>query len=215
MSATTILLQAAILGIILAIFIALQYLPKQALTKHHYQNRATIQSKSHLIQGSHLLARARSTPHKTKAQSLAKTALNEAEMALSISPKDPAALILKGSSLEIMGHKSSALKSLVLALSSPRVKSLADRERGDALVKRAELKLEVNKRRRVDSAVEDLEEAIRLLSQGKCNPRALCLLGECYELKGRTVEAKRAFEEALEVEPGFVASRQGLARLGS
>jgi tetratricopeptide (TPR) repeat protein len=111
-----------------------------------------------------------------------------------------------------MGHKSSALRSLDLALSSPRVRSLAERERGDALVKRAELKLSTNRRRRVDSAVEDLVEAVRL--GGSTKATAFCLLGECYEWKGIREEAKNAFEEALRVEPGSVAARQGLDRLG-
>lgn len=212
MAAIYVALQVAILILALALLLAIQFFPKQALTKLRTKNRTTLQAKRHLIQGTHFLARAKSSPHKSQSQTLAKKAVIEAETAISLFPKEPAPLILKALALDLLGHKGSALKSLDLALSSPRVKSLAGGERGDALVKRAELKLAVNRRRRVDSAIEDLKEAVRLRIEG--DERAFCLLGQCYEQKEMREEAKWAFGEALRVQPGSSMARQGLDRLG-
>lgn len=90
-----------------------------------------------------------------------------------------------------------------------------ERERGDALFKRAEILLAVGKRRRVDAAVADLVEAVRL--SGGENGKAYCLLGQCYEMKGMREEAKAAFEAAVGLEPPgsgtCQAARQGLGRL--
>lgn len=87
-----------------------------------------------------------------------------------------------------MGHQTAALRSIDSTLSSPQAKSLSAAEREDALVKRAKLKLAVNRRRRVDSAVEDLVEAVRL--SGGTNSEVFCLLGECYEWKGTKENVK-------------------------
>ncbi|KAJ9170436.1 hypothetical protein P3X46_018543 [Hevea brasiliensis] len=204
-------IQVLILIFAVAMFIAIQYFPKQALTKLRTKNRASLQSNRHFIQGTHFLAKAKSTSHKSQSLSLAKNALLEAETAISLSPRDPAPLLLKALALDLMGHKGSALKALESALSSPRVKSLEGRERGDALIKRAELKMAVNRRRRVDSAIDDLKEGVKLSGEGE---RALCLLGQCYEWKGMREDAKWAFGEALKVQPGSVEARNGLDRLG-
>ncbi len=211
--APEIVVQLAILTLALAMFIAIQKLPREALTKLRTKHRATLQTNRHFVHGSHLLARARSTNHRTQSQAHAKSALIEAEKALSLSPKDPAPQLLKALALDLMGHKVSALKSLDLALSPPRVRSLSESERGDALVKRAELKLAMNRRRRVDSAVDDLVEAVKLSGMND-KATAFCLLGECYEWKGMRQEAREAFQEALRVEPGSVAARQGFDRSG-
>lgn len=64
----------------------------------------------------------------------------------------------------------------------------------------------------MESAVVDLVESVRLVGD---NGKAFCLLGECYEMKGEKEEARKAFEEALKVEPGLVSARDGLTRLGS
>ncbi|KAF2295825.1 hypothetical protein GH714_034163 [Hevea brasiliensis] len=156
MAFTDAAIQVLILIFAVAMVIAIQYFPKQALTKLRTKNRASLQSNRHFIQGS-------------------------------------------------------ALKALESALSSPRVKSLEGRERGDALIKRAELKMAVNRRRRVDSAIDDLKEGVKLSGEGE---RALCLLGQCYEWKGMREDAKWAFGEALKVQPGSVEARNGLDRLG-
>uniref|UniRef100_A0A5B7BKL5 Uncharacterized protein n=1 Tax=Davidia involucrata TaxID=16924 RepID=A0A5B7BKL5_DAVIN len=196
---TDVLLQVAILLLTLGILFAMHNFPKKALTKLRSKGRNTAQAHRHFVQGAQLLARARSTRNRTTSINLAKDAAGEAEKALSLQPKDAAAHILKALALDLMGHKSSALRSLDAALSPPAVKSLSDRERGDALFKRAELHVAVNRRRRVDLAVSDLVEAVRLSSD---NAKAYCLLGQCYEMKGMKEEARKAFEEANRVEPG-------------
>ncbi|XWS41661.1 hypothetical protein CRYUN_Cryun17cG0101600 [Craigia yunnanensis] len=212
--ATEIFLQVAILLLTLAILFAIQYVPKQTVTKHRTDHRATTQTQRHLTRATHLLSRAKSNPQKDQSQTLAKTAITEIEKALSLSPKDPTPHILKSLALDLLGHKGSALRSLDLALASTRVKSLSDRERVEAMVRRAELKLAINKRRRVDSAVTDLEEAVRISDEeGAVTAKSFCLLGECYEFKGMREEARNAFEEALKVEPGSSVVRQGLERL--
>ena len=206
--------QLALLILTLAMFFAVLKLPKQALTKLRSKNRSTVQSTRHLAQSSNLLDRARSSPHKAQSLAQAKNALAEAEKALSLSPRDPSAHILKALALDLMDRRTSALRSLDLALSPPCVKSLSRTERGDALLKRAELKLAMNRRRRVDSAVEDLVEAVRL-GDGDSESRALCLLGQCYEWKGMKELARKAYEKALRFELGSMVARQGLDRLGS
>ncbi|XVF61501.1 hypothetical protein PTKIN_Ptkin08bG0134900 [Pterospermum kingtungense] len=215
--ATEIFVQVAILLLTLAILFAIQYVPKKTVKKHRTDHRATTQSQRHLTRATHLLSRAKSNPHKDQTQTLAKTAITEIEKALSLSPKDPTPHILKSLALDLLGHKGSALRSLDLALASTRVKSLPQRERVEAMMRRAELKLAVNKRRRVDSAVMDLEEAVRMSDEegGAVKTKAFCLLGECYEFKGMREEARQAFEEALKVEPGSSLARLGLERLSS
>ncbi|OMO56290.1 Tetratricopeptide-like helical [Corchorus capsularis] len=215
--ATEIFVQAAILILTLAIFFAIQYVPTKAVTKHRTDNRATTQTQRHVTRATHLLSRAKSNPHKDQSETLAKTAIAEIEKALSISPKDPTPHLLKSLALDLLGHRGSALRSLDLALASSRVKSLAEKERVEALVRRAELKLAVNKRRRVDSAVTDLEEAVRLSKEEEggvqIKTASFCLLGECYEFKGLKEKAKKAFNEALKIEPESSVARQGLERL--
>lgn len=92
---------------------------------------------------------------------------------------------------------------------------LSPEERADALVFRAEMKLEVNRRRRVESAMEDIVEAIGLSGGEECeNLEALCLLGKCYEWKGMREEAKNMFQKVLDFEPDSVEALGGLKRLG-
>ncbi|KAL2521744.1 Tetratricopeptide repeat (TPR)-like superfamily protein [Forsythia ovata] len=208
---TDVLLQLGIIIFTLGIFYALHSLPKRALTKLRYKARPGTHVHRHFIQGAQFLSRARSSKNKSTAFNLAKSAANEADKALAIEPKDPAAHILKAMALDLMGHKNSALKSLDLALSPPAVKMLAEKERGDALFKRAQLQISLNRKRRVDSAIEDLVEAVRLSAD---NAKVFCLLGECYEMKGLKEDAKQAFEEALRVDPHLKEARDGLGRLG-
>ncbi|KAG4119026.1 hypothetical protein ERO13_D11G053600v2 [Gossypium hirsutum] len=211
--ATDIIIQTAILLLTLAIVFAIQYVPKQTLTKHRTDHRATTQTQRHLSRATQLLCRAKSNPQKDQSQTLAKTAITEIEKALSLFPKDPTPHILKSLALDLLGHKGSALRSLDLALAFPRVKSLSEKERVEALVRRAELKLAVNKRRRVDWAVSDLEEAVKVSDKEvETKTKAFCLLGVCYELKGMREESRKAFVEALKLEPASTLARQGLER---
>ncbi|XP_004250524.1 uncharacterized protein [Solanum lycopersicum] len=209
---TDILIQLVILLFTLGIFYTIYNFPKQALTRLRSKTRSTNQANSHFIKGAQFLSRAKSNRSKKSISfNLAKLAAGEADKALSIDPKDPAAHILKALSLDLIGHKLSALRSLDSALSPPAVKLLSGGERADALLKRAELLVALNRKRRVDSALMDLLEAVKL----NCSDRAkaFCLLGQCYEIKGLKIEAHNAFEEALKVEPDLVSAREGLGRL--
>lgn len=207
-----IIVQLAILVLTLSIFYAIHKFPKQSLTNIRTKNRFKAQAQRHFIQGAHLLSRARSTTNRATSLTLAKSAVNLADQALSLEPKDAATLILKGLALDVMGHKSAALKCVDQALTFPAVKSLSEKERGDALFTRAELRMAVNRRRRVDSAMADLVEAVRLSED---NGKAFCLLGQCFVIKGMRNEAKDAFERALRIEPGLVEACQGLLDLNS
>ncbi|XP_021728200.1 uncharacterized protein LOC110695260 [Chenopodium quinoa] len=205
-------IQLAILALTLAIFYVIYKLPKKAFSKLRSNNRAASQSSRHFLTGAQLLSRARSARHRATAESLAKDAIAEADRAISLLPRDAAALILRALALDVLGRRTSALRSLDAALSPPAVKSLLGREKGDALVKRAELQLAVNRRRRVDSALSDLVEAVSLTQD---NPKGFCLLGQCYEIKGMKDEAREAFREALKIEPESTLAREGLGRLNS
>ncbi|XP_043713199.1 small glutamine-rich tetratricopeptide repeat-containing protein 2 [Telopea speciosissima] len=191
---------------------AMHNFPRQALAKLRLRNRGNVQAKRHFVQGAQLLTRARSARNKSTCVSLAKEAVDEADKALLLDPKDSAAHILKALALDLQGHKSSALRSLDIALSPPAVKTLSDRERGDALFKRAELQVAVNRRRRVDSALSDLVEAVKLSPE---NSKAFCLLGQCYEEKEMMEEAKQAYEKAIRFQPSSSIAREGLDRLAS
>lgn len=199
----------------LGIFYLSYQLPRQAVNKLRSKARPNLQAHRHFISGAQFLARSRSVQdknNKTTAFNLAKSAAAEADKSLAIQPRDPAAHILKAMALDIMGHQGPALRSLDAALSPPIVKGLSEKDRGDALFKRAELLIAMNRRRRVDSAISDLVEAVKLSCD---NADAFCLLGRCYEIKGFSDEAKQAFSEALKIDPGLVEAREGLGRLGA
>ncbi|KAL8550195.1 hypothetical protein ACS0TY_008863 [Phlomoides rotata] len=209
---TDVLIQLGILILTLIIFYVLHALPKRAFSKLRSKTRPNNQAHRHFIQGAQFLARARSSKTKSTSFNLAKSAADEADKALALEPRDPAAHILKAMAESLMGHKTSALKSLDSALSPPAVKMLSAGEKADALIKRAELQIGLNRKRRVDSAMEDLVEAARLSPD---NAKASCLLGHCYEIKGLKGEAEHYFQEALRVEPSLKEAHDGLGRLGS
>ncbi|XP_042507658.1 uncharacterized protein LOC122083820 [Macadamia integrifolia] len=210
---TDTLIQVLFLLLSLGMFLVIHNVPRKALTKLRLRGRENVQAKRHFVQGAQLLARARSSRNKNTCVSLAKDAIDQADKALLLDPRDAAAHILKALSLDLQGHKSSALRSLDVALSPPAVKTISDRERGDALFKRAELQIAVNRRRRrVDSALSDLLESVKL---NPGNSKAFCLLGQCYEKKEMRLEAKQAYEEAIRIQPSSSAAREGLDRSAS
>ncbi|KAH1065427.1 hypothetical protein J1N35_030414 [Gossypium stocksii] len=210
---TDLLLQAAIILVTIFMFLAMHDIPKKIFTKIRYRNRADFQAKRHFVLGAQLLAQARSSKSRSSTASLAKQAEAEADKAISLDRKDAAAYILKALALDLQGFKTSALDSLDVALSPIAAKSLTDKERGDALFKRAELKMSMTRRGgRVDSAIDDLTKALELSGD---NAKAFCLLGECYEMKKMKSEAKSAFEKALKVEPTSNIARTAIDRLGS
>ncbi|KAL1365485.1 hypothetical protein HN51_013513 [Arachis hypogaea] len=206
--ATEALLQVGILILTLSLFLVMTYLRNQTL---HARTRARNrdpkpEANRHLAQASRLLALARPRD--------AKAALTEADRALSLNPREPTAHILRARALRIMGHHAAALRSMDSALWPPAVRLLSTEDRADALVERAELKLAVNRRRRIDSAVEDLIAAVELSEGERVDSEALCLLGKCYESKGMKDKAKEAFRKVLDVEPDSIEARNGLDRLG-
>ncbi|XP_021903495.1 small glutamine-rich tetratricopeptide repeat-containing protein 2 [Carica papaya] len=185
-------------------------IPKKLFSKLRLRSRADIQAKRHFVLGAQLLSQARSSTSRSSAVSLAKQAEAQADKAISLDPLDAAAHILKALALDILGFKSSALDSLDAALSPRVAKSLSEKEKGDALFKRAELKLAISRRGRVDPAIEDLTQAVKL---SKDNVKAFCLLGECYEAKKMKEEAINAYQEALQIEPESTVARAALDRL--
>lgn len=97
------------------------------------------------------------------------------------------------------------LRSLDLAFNLPLVKSLGGKKRGELLVKRAELELSFNTRRRFDSTIEAI-----LLSCGErhCTASALCLLSQCNEHMGHGLQRRVGKEE------GFITAVELVPRKG-
>jgi len=209
-----VLIQFGILILTLSLFFLTHYLRNQKThTKTRTRNKThQPEPTHHLNQATRHLNLARSTTNRSQH---AKNALSETHQALSISPKDPSVHILRAKALHLMNHRTAAIKSLDTAFSLPSAKMLSPEERADALVFRAEMKLEVNRRRRVESAMKDVVEAIRVSGGEECeNLEAMCLLGKCYEWKGMREEAKKLFQKVLDFEPDSVEAQNGLKRLG-
>ncbi|KDP41492.1 hypothetical protein JCGZ_15899 [Jatropha curcas] len=209
-----ILLQALLILIGIFGYLYVHEIPQKALAKfREYRSRPGVEAKRHFVLGARTLSLARSpdNSHSTTI-SLAKKAEDEADKAISLDPKDAAVHILKALSLDLQGFKSSALDSLDVALSPLAVKSLTESEKGDALFKRAELVVGTNRSERVDAAIQDLTQAVKL---NKENANAFRLLGECYEAKKMEEEAKSAYEEALKLQPEMASAKAALERLTS
>ncbi|KAK7301099.1 hypothetical protein RJT34_11959 [Clitoria ternatea] len=199
-----------VLQVILVIVMIFSYffmhdVPKKVWAKFRLRNRADIQSKHHFVQGAQLLARARSS----KSRALAKEAQAQAQLAITLDPTDAAPHLLKALALDFQGLRSAALDSLDEALSPLTSKSLSDADLGDALLRRAELRLATTQRGRVDSALADLVESVSLNPN---NAKAFCALGECYERKKMNDDAVQAFRRALQLEPQLRAAQQALHR---
>ncbi|KAI6687888.1 hypothetical protein NL676_024716 [Syzygium grande] len=204
-----ILLQAGIMLVTVFMFLAMHNIPQKFLSKLRFRSRKGLRAKQHFVRGAQLLGQARSAPSRSAAASaLAKDAAAEADAAILLDPRDAASHILKALALDLQGFRTSALDSLDVALSPLAAKSLSDRERGDALFRRAELKFALSRRGRVDSAIEDVTQAVKLSRSAK----ALLLLGQCHEAKNSSEEAAKAYEEALEMEPTLAAAREALDR---
>lgn len=207
------LLQAGLILLGVFMFLAMHNIPQKFLSKLRYRNRADLQAKRHFVIGAQLIAQARSPSNsRSTATSLAKQAEDEANKAISLDPKDAASHILKALSLDLQGFRTSALESINVALSPLAVKSLSASEKGDALFKRAELAMGMNRRGRVEPAIQDLTEAVKL---NKDNAKAFCLLGECYEANKMIAEAKDAYEEALRLQPELASAKEKLDLLRS
>ncbi|CAN4122400.1 unnamed protein product [Withania somnifera] len=206
------LLQATLILITIFMFLWMYNIPQKYLNNLRLGNRANIQSKRHFVQGAQFLSQAKSSKDRSQAISLAKSAESQADLAISLDPKDAAAHILKALALDLQGFKTSALDSIDVALSPIAVKSLTDTERADALFKRAQLKLGVSRRGRVDSVIEDLKESLRLKGD---NVKAFCLLGDCYEKMGLKEEAQKTYQEAQQIQPNYAPAQEALDRLKS
>lgn len=207
---TDILIQVVFGLITVFMFLVMHGIPQRLLDKIRFRNRPQFQAKRHFVIGAQLLARARSAPSRSATTSLSKEAVVEAEKAIALDPRDAAAHILKALALDLQGFKSSALDSIDVALSPLAVRSLSNQERGDALFKRAELKMALSRRDRVDSALDDLNQAVELVQE---RGKVFCLFGECYEAKKMKDEAVKAYEDALAAEPKLVAAQKALDRL--
>lgn len=205
------ILQAVILLVSTALFLSLYGIPQRALSRLRLRRRSDIQAKRHFVLGAQLLSKARSAPSRSSSASIAREATAEADLAISIDPRDAASHILKALALDLQGFRTSALDSLDTALSPLAIKSLGEKEVGDALYKRAEIKVAIGGRGTVDSAVDDLARAVKLSP----TPKAYSLLGQCYEKKKMEEEAAEAYKEALRLEPTLSDAQEALVRLAS
>lgn len=213
---TDLLLQAALILLSIFMYLFMHNIPQNLYSKLQMRRQArTIQARRHFVLGAQRLSQARSSKDlsSTMRMTLAKSAEEEAEKAIEIDAKDAALHLLKAMALEVQGFKTSAVDAMDVALSPLASKSLSVAEKAEALHKRAELRLAVSKGERVDSAAfEDLIESVRLKGD---NVKTLCLLGECYEKKGLSEEARKAYEDAVKVQPDYSAAQDALARLSS
>ncbi|XP_076924286.1 uncharacterized protein LOC143586686 [Bidens hawaiensis] len=210
-----ILIQAAFISTMLFMFLWMLNIPQTLFNKFRYREKSSYAAKRHFVRGAELLARSRSTADRAAAAILANSAVEHADKSIAVNPKDAAAHILKALALDLQGFATSALEALNAALSPLAAKSLSDGEKSDALFKRAEIKMKMNKGGDgdgVESAVADLVESVLLKSE---NAAALRLLGECYEKKEMKEEALKAYLDSVKIEPKSAKAQAALVRLGA
>ncbi|KAI4389477.1 hypothetical protein MLD38_001698 [Melastoma candidum] len=206
-------LQGVILLIAALMFSFIHNVPQSLLRKYRSyraDSNPNVLAKRHFILGAQLLSKARSSSPSSSSP-IARSALAEADLSISLNPRDAASHILKSLALDLLdGRENSvaALESLDTALSPPAVRSLGEEERADALVKRAEIRMKLaammkskgssrkrkGKEEGLEECVADLEESVKIM--GKGSARAWRLLGECYEEKGMKDQARAAYESA-------------------
>ncbi|KAL1822956.1 hypothetical protein DCAR_0310800 [Daucus carota subsp. sativus] len=202
-----ILIQAVTAIIVLGIFVLLYKLPQYYISKLRSRNKSNVEARRHFVAGAQLLAKSRSS----KDLSAAKLAVDEADKSIALDPYDAASHILKSMALDLLGFKTAAIEAIDVALSPLAVKSLETEERADALLKRAELRIGVSGKERLDDSVmQDLVESVKLKKE---NWKAFVLLGECYEKKEMKDEAVEAYESAIRVEPECKVAVKALDRL--
>ncbi|KAL1814040.1 hypothetical protein DCAR_0626446 [Daucus carota subsp. sativus] len=204
------LLQALVIIVVIITFLFMYKIPQKYISKYRAtsSNSSALRARRHFIAGAQLLSKSRSS----RDLSAAKLAVEEADKAIELDPRDAASHILKSLALEMLGLKTAAIKAIDAALSPLAVKSLEDDEKGDALYKRAELRVGVSGEERVDEAVlSDLIESVKLKGD---NVKAFMLLGECYERKEMNEKAMEAYESAIRVDSDHKGAREALNRLG-
>lgn len=191
---------------------ALQGLPRSLISKLRGRNQSRQQARRHFVRGAQLLGRSRAANAQNSGRTLAREAAAEADKAIALDPLDAASHVLKGLALERQGQLTAAIGCLDAALSPGVSKSLSAPEKSDGLVKRAELELEASnsKGRGLEAALDDLKAAVGFNAR---NFKAFCLLGTCYEKKGMLVEGRKAFQDALEVNPASQEAKAGMDRL--
>ncbi|XP_047336023.1 uncharacterized protein LOC124939606 [Impatiens glandulifera] len=210
-----IILQAVVILVSVFMFLWMQNIPQDLFQKFcERRARSGIQAKRHFVLGAQLLDKARSEKDSSSISSLANSAAEEADKAIALDPRDAAPHILKALALDLQGFRSSAIDALDVALSSMTKKSLSTEERGDALLKRAELRVGLSQASgggggNIDSAISDLVESVKLNSK---NAKAHLILGQCYEKKDLVDKARNAYEEALRIDPRV---KEASARLNS
>lgn len=214
MSATEIAVQTLTLALAVIVFLFLRSVPRHALSRLR-RRRQSVDSHRHFLRGAQLLARARLS---SSPSALARSAAASADLAIAADPRDAAPLILKALALDLDGRHIPALRALEAALSSPLSKSLQPKDRSSAQLKRAQMYLALalgsdgrpTRMRRIDQAVDDLKEVVRVCPE---NGEAVALLGECYERRGRMMDAKSALEGALKIDDTLISARQALVRV--